>query len=143
VTSIIASISLGSIAEFLGGVATFIVLLCVPAGMLFHRKVIKPLRWVLGVTAEDSPTGEAVLPVPQQLLELRTHQINLERMVHESLKELMPNNGSSMVDRVRQTHKIATATDRMLRKHLLNSANNEAEIWRAISGHPRQGDRTT
>lgn len=117
------------VGETLGGLATFVVLLAVPVALLFHRKVIRPLRWVLGVTADDSPTGEAILPVPQQLAELRKAQ---EQILVAS-RELIDDGGNSIKDRVRMTHKLAMSTDRVLKEHLRNSAENEAEIWKAIA----------
>lgn len=109
-----------------GAVATVISLLLVPAAILFHRKVIRPLRWVLGVAAADSPTGEAVLPVPQQLAELRRYQ-------QDVLKALGPNGGSSILDLARKSHKLAMSIDRRLKQHLLDSTQSEKEIWQAIA----------
>lgn len=124
-----AGINWAVIGEALGGLATFIVLLAVPAAIFFHRKVIRPLRWVLGVTADDSPTGEAILPVPQQLAALRRDQLT----ILAAASELVDNGGNSIKDRVRMTHKLAQSTDRVLREHLRVSAENEAEIWKAIA----------
>lgn len=110
----------------IGAVATAISLILIPAAILFHRRVIRPLRWVLGVPIEDSPTGEAVLPVPQQLAELRSNQ-------QEVMRTLGPNGGSSIIDLARKTHKLALSTDRALKQHLIDSAQSEKDIWQAIA----------
>jgi hypothetical protein len=101
-------------------------LVIIPAAVLFHRRVIRPLRWVLGVPAADSPTGEEVLPVPQQLAELRAAH-------REVMDTLGPNGGSSIIDLARKTHKIALSTDRLLKQHLVDSAQSEKDMWQAIA----------
>jgi hypothetical protein len=111
----------------IGVVAGIVATLLIPAAIMFHRRVIRPLRWVLGVSAADSPTGEEVLPVPQQLAELRTNQ-------REVMETLGPNGGSSILDLSRKTHKLALSTDRALKQHLTDSARSEKEIWQAIAG---------
>jgi hypothetical protein len=116
-----------NIFVILGVIATIISLVFVPAGIIFYRRVMRPLRWVLGVSAADSPSGEAVLPVPQQLLELRKNQAQI-------MTVLGPNGGSSILDIARKSHKLAMSIDRALKKHLLDSAQSEKEIWQAIAG---------
>lgn len=110
----------------IGVVAGIVATLLIPAALLFHRRVIRPLRWVLGVTAADSPTGEAVLPVPQQLAELRKSNAAV-------LAALGPNGGSSILDLARKSHKLAMSIDRRLKQHLLDSTQSEKEIWQAIA----------
>ena len=116
-----------------GQVGGFFVAFCavivVPVALTFHRKVIRPLRWVLGVTAADSPTGEEVLPVPQQLALLRKTQLE----IMEKTAQLENNGGSSVKDQVRQTHKLAIQIRNTLNQHLVASATNEAAIWKAIA----------
>jgi hypothetical protein len=118
----------------IGVVAGIISALLIPAAILFHRKVIRPLRWVLGVSAGDSPTGEAVLPVPQQLLELRRGAAESKANQEKVIALLGPNGGSSILDLARKTHKLAVSTDKALKRHLIDSSEHEREIWQAIAG---------
>jgi hypothetical protein len=132
-----------NIFVIVGVIATVISVIFVPAGIIFYRRVMRPLRWVLGVSAADSPSGEAVLPVPQQLLELRRNQAQIMSVVG-------PNGGSSILDIARKSHKLALSIDRSLKQHLQDSARSEKEIWQAIAGlssgggsRPAAGDTTT
>jgi len=84
----------------LGGLATFVVVLVVPAIILFHRKVIRPLRFVLGIKEDESPTGEAIPSIPRQLALLRTDQVKLIGNVGSIMAEVFPNHGSSLRDAV-------------------------------------------
>lgn len=118
----------------LGVIATIISVIFVPAGIIFYRRVMRPLRWVLGVSAADSPSGEAVLPVPQQLLELRKGAAESKANQERVIALLGPNGGSSILDIARKSHKLAVSIDRALKKHLLDSAQSEKEIWQAIAG---------
>lgn len=129
----IAGVHWSGVFESAGGIAGVVALLLVPASIIFHRKVIRPLRWVLGVSAENSPTGQEILPVPKQLAELRSNQVEVQSNQDAILKQLSPNHGNSLYDKVKQTHAIATRTERTLNEHLVKSAENEAEIWRAIA----------
>lgn len=123
-----------NIFVILGVIATIIAIIFVPTGVLFYRKVMRPLRWVLGVSAADSPSGEAVLPVPQQLLELRRGAAESKANQEKVIALLGPNGGSSILDLARKTHKLAVSTDKALKRHLIDSSEHEREIWQAIAG---------
>jgi hypothetical protein len=126
---VIAAVDWGTFGEVLGGFGTAMAVLVVPAAVLFHRRVIRPLRWVLGVSAAASPTGEEVKPVPIQLAELRqTATVLLART-----EELQNNGGGSMKDLARKTHRLAVSTNRELKEHLTKSAESEAAMWRALA----------
>jgi len=121
--------SWATIFEVAAAVATLFALLLVPAAILFHRKVVRPLKWVLGTRAEDSPTGEEIMPIPHQLAQMRKSQLEIARRT----EELDNNHGNSVKDTVRKTHRLALSTDRLLRQHLVDAAENERDIWRAIA----------
>jgi hypothetical protein len=82
-----------SLSTILSGLAIFVGAAIVPIVMLFHRRVVKPLSFVLGLKKEDSPTGEAIPNIPTQLASIRA--------------ELHPNGGSSMRDSVDRAEKTA------------------------------------
>lgn len=72
---------------------------------MFHRRVVKPLSFVLGLKAEQSPTGEAIPPIPAQIAGLRKladamHAQQEETRVEIGLikAELHPNGGGSLRD---------------------------------------------
>jgi hypothetical protein len=116
-----ATFDWGGVGAILGGCATFLAIVVAPLALLFHRRVIKPLSWVLGLKADESPTGEEVLPVPRQLAELRKGQ-QAAKLDHDTLTltvagmklqqettaanikeiraEVFPNHGSSLRDAV-------------------------------------------
>jgi hypothetical protein len=91
----------------MGGLATFFVLVVAPLAWFFHRKVIKPLSFVLGLKQEDSPTGEPIASIPIQLAGLRKNQeafVNVQteqgRDIALIKSEVFPNHGSSLRDAV-------------------------------------------
>ena len=87
----IASIDWSSASTILSGLAIFITVAVLPLAIVFHRRVVRPLSFVLGLKAEDSPTGQAIPTIPQQLAAIRA--------------ELHPNGGSSMRDSVDRAEK--------------------------------------
>jgi hypothetical protein len=82
----------------LGGIATFFILFVLPAAWFFHRKVIRPLSFVLGLKAEESPTGEPIPSIPVQLAEMRRNQEEFKGQIKVINAEVHPNGGSSMRD---------------------------------------------
>lgn len=125
---------------FAGGafVVTALVVIVLPGFYLFHRKVVRPMRWVLGVTADDSPTGEEVQSVPKQLAQIRQTQLDIVTRT----EQLEKNHGGSMRDLVSRTHKLVVKVDTKLSAHLVESAKNETAIWRALAGHAPQETTT-
>jgi hypothetical protein len=89
-----------SFAQSLGGLATFVAVLLIPGAWLFHRKVIKPLSFVLGLKQEDSPTGEPIPSIPVQLAEMRKNQEVFKEQVRTINAEVHPNGGNSLRDAV-------------------------------------------
>ena len=93
------------IAQTLGSLAPFLALLVIPGGWLFHRKIIKPLSFVLGFKQEDSPTGEPIPSIPVQLAEMRKNQTEMrdnQELFKEQVRvitaEVHPNGGNSLRD---------------------------------------------
>jgi hypothetical protein len=102
---LLAATSWTSAGPALGGIATFFILFVLPAAWFFHRKVIRPLSFVLGLKAEESPTGEPIPSIPVQLADMRKNQIDFRTVQAKtatevaSIKaELHPNSGHSMRD---------------------------------------------
>jgi hypothetical protein len=112
--ALLASVHFTETAQALAGFATFLVILIIPALWFFNKKVIKPLSWVLGLKKEDSPTGEEILPIPQQLAqlrashvelrsaqtEMRTTQVELQGSLAKITTEMHSNGGSTLRDSV-------------------------------------------
>ena len=101
----IAAIDWTAASTVLSGFAIFFVVALIPGAIWFHRKVIRPLSFVLGLKAEESPTGEAIPPIPSQLADMRKNQIEFKSaMVKQDGQiaiikaELFPNHGGSLRD---------------------------------------------
>jgi len=101
-----SSVNVSAISPIIDIAITVIVLMLVPAAWFFHRKVIRPLSWMLGLKAEQSPTGEAVLTIPQQLAELRQHQTVVVAEVASIKAEVNPNGGGSLRDSTDRNEKM-------------------------------------
>jgi hypothetical protein len=84
--------------QSLGGIATFLAVLLIPAAWLFHRKVIRPLSFVLGLKQEDSPTGEPIPSIPVQLAAMRKNQEEFKGEIQTINAEVHPNSGKSLRD---------------------------------------------
>ncbi len=102
---IAAAIDWTAASTVLSGFAIFFVVALIPGAIWFHRKVIRPLSFVLGLKAEESPTGQAIPPIPTQISELReiasavqTKQVENARQIGLLTAEMHPNGGHSMRD---------------------------------------------
>ncbi len=118
-----AAVDLTSWSTILSGFAILVTVCVIPAGVLFHKRVVRPLSFVLGLKAEDSPTGEKIPTIPQQLAQIRA--------------ELHPNGGSSMRDSVDRAEKLSHTTlarvidlEGAVRSHVAD----DAASFRVISG---------
>jgi hypothetical protein len=103
----ITAVDWTSASTILSGFAVFFVVALIPGALWFHRKVIRPLSFVLGLKAEESPTGEAIPPIPTQLAGMRKLQIDFKTgqdaqngEIAIIKAELFPNHGSSLRDSV-------------------------------------------
>ena len=112
---IIAAAWYESAGSIVGALVAFVALILIPAYWFLHRKVIKPLSFVLGLKQEDSPTGTAIPNIPMQLAAIRA--------------ELHPNGGSSMrdsIDRnersVQQVNLRLVDLDQAIRTHVAEDA---------------------
>ena len=101
----IAAIDWTAASTILSGFAIFFAVGILPAAWWFHRKVVKPLSFVLGLKQEDSPTGEQIPSIPIQLNDMRKNQVEFKAaQVNQSGEiaiikaEVFPNHGGSLRD---------------------------------------------
>jgi hypothetical protein len=131
-----AAVHLSSYAQGLGGIATFIVVLVLPAAWFFHRKVIRPLSWMLGLKAEESPTGEEILPIPQQLVVMRKNQDEVKGNLVKLTAEMHPNGGGSMRDSIDRNERLTAATQLRvinLEGVMARHAETDELVWTGIT----------
>lgn len=123
-----AAVDWANLGIIVGGFATAAAVVGAPAAYFFHKKVVRPLKWVLGVPAEDSPDGKAIPPIPHQLANLRTDVLAIKSEMH-------PNGGSSMRDSLNrnelmtaQTLKSQGEVSERLEAHITEDAEVQAAI---------------
>jgi len=111
-----SSIDWTAASTVLSGFAVFFVIALIPLGLWFHRKVIRPLGFVLGLKATESPTGEEIPSIPVQLAELRkgyvemrTTQVRISGHITSIQAELHPDSGSSLRDSMDRSEAITKA----------------------------------
>ncbi len=112
------AVSLTSASTILSGFAIFFVAGLIPCAIWFHHRVIRPLSFVLGLKADESPTGEAIPPIPTQLADMRRTQLTIQatqkatenRLVRIE-GELHPNGGTSLRDAVDDKQRRIVALD--------------------------------
>jgi hypothetical protein len=113
-----------------------LVLVLVPVAIYMNHKVIRPMSWVLGLKADESPTGEVIPPIPQQLSELRNQGKDRAIQIAAIRKELHPNGGSSLRD-VTDFNAIALDEARKhmvaLEAHMAKHDTEERVIWHFLT----------
>ena len=121
----IAGIDFTSASTILSGFAIFFAVGILPAAWWFHRKVVKPLSFVLGLKKEDSPSGEEIPSIPVQRAAMRKNQesfkktqAELQGQVVTLTAEMHPNGGHSMRDAVDKLSVNVIDLDKKLTNHL-------------------------
>jgi hypothetical protein len=123
-----AAVDWANLGIVIGGFSTAAAIVGAPAAYFFHKKVVRPLKWVLGVPAEDSPDGKAIPPIPHQLADLRIDVMAVKTEMH-------PNGGSSMRDSLNrnemmtaQSQKLLQNLDIRLSEHVVDDAKVQKSI---------------
>jgi hypothetical protein len=140
ISTIQSTIHWEELGPALGGIATFVVALVIPAFWLFHHKVIKPLSFVLGLKQEDSPTGEAIPSIPVQLAQLRADGVKRTSELSKLSVELHPNGGATLRDAIDRSEKGVAKVqvqvvdlDNLLQSHVVQEAQARSDLAVLVS----------